>query len=552
MKAFQTLNDESMAKVMAKFKSGDRWVWLHAASVGEAEALIPVLEYSKAEEIYFVFTGFSPSLDKFFRSRNLDNSPYCLFYGYSPNEGDWSGILDKTKSHPPDYFLTYRYEFWPSLIFSLYQNHIPLVVLGAKWRRSYNLLKIILSTLPIRSINPDSVTQRDGDEQSRLQLTSEIGKKKEDRFELVFVPTSEGEGKVLAKAFAKFSECRIAPVSGDPRWKQVRDRAARKDQSSDIQKLMGAIRRNELSADESNEKASEGFVRGDKRIAKTNRQSSFVGVLGSVWSSDQRNLNLIDRALEMMMRSNLQSSRIAPLVFKGSKWSENQEREDNQIASDKSCHLFIVPHAVDKESISYWKNEIERTIQSVFKKFNEGLCEKSSQNSGPTSQEVRGAFVEIDWHIWSNFRSIDLSKERASHMVKENGPPNTDGVGVGVKKPHITIWLMDTMGWLAELYGIADWSYVGGGFEKGVHSTIEPAWFGIPVACGPKGLSKFAECSLLQQRGQLAVVRDVKDWEVFLNTLNTAKISEKMRENWIMENQSLADSARRIWEWVRT
>jgi len=66
--------------------------------------------------------------------------------------------------------------------------------------------------------------------------------------------------------------------------------------------------------------------------------------------------------------------------------------------------------------------------------------------------------------------------------------------------------LVDEMGFLAEFYELADWAFVGGGFGKGVHSTLEPACHGIPVFCGPSGAESFTEIQLLQEKEQLRVV----------------------------------------------
>jgi 3-deoxy-D-manno-octulosonic-acid transferase len=48
------------------------------------------------------------------------------------------------------------------------------------------------------------------------------------------------------------------------------------------------------------------------------------------------------------------------------------------------------------------------------------------------------------------------------------------------------IFIMDTMGMLTSAYAYADFVYVGGGFGKAVHNTMEPAAFGVPVLFGPK------------------------------------------------------------------
>ncbi|HEY0778458.1 MAG TPA: glycosyltransferase N-terminal domain-containing protein, partial [Gemmatirosa sp.] len=47
--------------------------------------------------------------------------------------------------------------------------------------------------------------------------------------------------------------------------------------------------------------------------------------------------------------------------------------------------------------------------------------------------------------------------------------------------------LVDRVGVLAELYAAADAAFVGGGFHAaGLHSVLEPAAFGVPVAFGPR------------------------------------------------------------------
>ena len=49
------------------------------------------------------------------------------------------------------------------------------------------------------------------------------------------------------------------------------------------------------------------------------------------------------------------------------------------------------------------------------------------------------------------------------------------------------IVLVDRVGVLGDLYGVADVAYVGGGFhDAGLHSVLEPAAFGVPVVFGPR------------------------------------------------------------------
>jgi 3-deoxy-D-manno-octulosonic-acid transferase len=48
------------------------------------------------------------------------------------------------------------------------------------------------------------------------------------------------------------------------------------------------------------------------------------------------------------------------------------------------------------------------------------------------------------------------------------------------------VLIIDHIGLLTKIYSYADIAYVGGGFASGLHNTLEPAVFGIPVIIGPK------------------------------------------------------------------
>jgi 3-deoxy-D-manno-octulosonic-acid transferase len=100
--------------------------------------------------------------------------------------------------------------------------------------------------------------------------------------------------------------------------------------------------------------------------------------------------------------------------------------------------------------------------------------------------------------------------------------------------------LVNEMGVLADLYTVGWAAYVGGGFGAGVHSVIEPAAHGIPVAFGPNHYVSY-EAGLLINNGGGFVVRTVeeleklwRDWlkndESYNNAKNAASEVVKSRE----------------------
>ena len=72
------------------------------------------------------------------------------------------------------------------------------------------------------------------------------------------------------------------------------------------------------------------------------------------------------------------------------------------------------------------------------------------------------------------------------------------------------VLIVDTMGLLSKVYRYATVCYVGGGFGKGIHNTLEAAVYGKPVAYGPN-YKRFREAEALVQTGGGLVVRNADD-----------------------------------------
>ncbi len=100
------------------------------------------------------------------------------------------------------------------------------------------------------------------------------------------------------------------------------------------------------------------------------------------------------------------------------------------------------------------------------------------------------------------------------------------------------VLIVDHIGLLTKIYSYADLAYVGGGFATGLHNTLEPAVFGIPVIIGPnyKGFKEAEE--LVAQKGVLVVrnqwdfgelmkkLLDNNDFRLKTGTINAKYISK--------------------------
>ncbi|KKO07702.1 hypothetical protein LCGC14_0050400 [marine sediment metagenome] len=79
------------------------------------------------------------------------------------------------------------------------------------------------------------------------------------------------------------------------------------------------------------------------------------------------------------------------------------------------------------------------------------------------------------------------------------------------------IIIIDTIGLLTKIYSYADLAYVGGGFVTGLHNTLEPAVFGIPVIIGPN-FEGFAEAEELVELGGVSSIKDSTQFNKLVNT----------------------------------
>lgn len=75
---------------------------------------------------------------------------------------------------------------------------------------------------------------------------------------------------------------------------------------------------------------------------------------------------------------------------------------------------------------------------------------------------------------------------------------------------HTSVLLMDTMGLLSRAYRYTQLAYVGGGFGEGIHNTLEPMAYWLPVVFGPK-YHKFPEATETLASGGSFTVRNSQE-----------------------------------------
>ncbi|MFQ3349370.1 MAG: 3-deoxy-D-manno-octulosonic-acid transferase, partial [Candidatus Arcticimaribacter sp.] len=180
-----------------------------------------------------------------------------------------------------------------------------------------------------------------------------------------------------------------------------------------------------------------------------------------------------DRVLEVLNQNN--TDRLIEGFIKGqecfvvgSSWREDLEIISNTIESKQNLKIIIAPHKVD-----------EKSLQAVESLFNKPIIR------------------------WS-----ELSKTTNSEA---------------------DILLIDCVGILTKIYSYATIAYVGGGMgDKGLHNTLEPAVFGIPVLIG-KNYLRYQDATDLVSLGGIKSIDTADAFKnVFSDVLKNKDLQEKM------------------------
>ena len=73
------------------------------------------------------------------------------------------------------------------------------------------------------------------------------------------------------------------------------------------------------------------------------------------------------------------------------------------------------------------------------------------------------------------------------------------------------VLILDTVGHLSRIYRYGDLAYVGGGFATGLHNTLEPAVYRLPVITGPE-YTEFTEVEDLVEAGGVIAVNNAEEF----------------------------------------
>lgn len=155
-------------------------------------------------------------------------------------------------------------------------------------------------------------------------------------------------------------------------------------------------------------------------------------------------------------------------LIAGSTWKPDEEIIIEYFnKTDYALKLIIAPHEIHKENVSRLENSFKESLK--IKKYSEA-----------TEKNIEEADVLI----------------------------------------------IDNIGLLSSLYKYGNVAYIGGGFGKGIHNTLEAATFGLPVMFGPNYL-KFQEAIDLIKLGSAFSIKTFADFKDIMDNMLDAENENK-------------------------
>jgi 3-deoxy-D-manno-octulosonic-acid transferase len=136
----------------------------------------------------------------------------------------------------------------------------------------------------------------------------------------------------------------------------------------------------------------------------------------------------------------------------------------------------------------------------------------------PADEELLKSIIEshTDWKCI--IAPHEISEANLQHLEKQLAGKTIRYSNLKAHKSTLPkVLIMDNIGLLSSLYAYGTIAYIGGGFGKGIHNTLEAAAFGLPVIFGPR-YEKFQEAKdLIEAKAGFSISNQVELNECFHN-----------------------------------
>lgn len=200
-----------------------------------------------------------------------------------------------------------------------------------------------------------------------------------------------------------------------------------------------------------------------------------------------------------------------------------------EIVDQSKKHDILPNEIINSKSVtlvagSTWEKDIE-LISKMLKEINKNkfLLRAIIVPHKPEKDKIE----QIENLIPNNIRLSNIENLDNNQLSK-------------FKEHHL---IVDKIGILLKLYKYADIAYVGCGFGDGVHSTAEPAGYGLPIITGPN-INNSPDAIELHKIGALQIIKNEKElinWiDKLLSDNNLRTVIGEKSKRYIEENKGFS------------
>ena len=135
----------------------------------------------------------------------------------------------------------------------------------------------------------------------------------------------------------------------------------------------------------------------------------------------------------------------------------------------------------------------------------------------------------------------EINKQKISKLRDSISQPSKLYSEFSKKNNNSNVLIIDNVGILARLYKYADMAYIGGGMgASGLHNTLEPAIYGVPIIIG-KNYSKFSEAKQMIELGGMFSIKNAQEFEDRIDYLSENKLAANeiglINSNFVLDNK---------------
>lgn len=113
----------------------------------------------------------------------------------------------------------------------------------------------------------------------------------------------------------------------------------------------------------------------------------------------------------------------------------------------------------------------------------------------------------------------EIDEERITQLCNNIKVPYFLYTKPALRPEDTKVMIINTIGLLSAIYKYGQIAYIGGGFGKGIHNTLEAATYGMPVIFGPNHKRFKEACDLIEKKAGFTI----NTYNEFTNVLDTLR-----------------------------